>query len=83
MSFCFIFISSHSLAYNQGFYLATHFVDLSTPYLLFVFALAMTGYFIFRDSNDQRHKFRKATKPENHIIWGQKAKYALSRSLYL
>lgn len=59
----------------QGFYLATHHEELSLPYFLFVFALSMTGYYIFRDSNDQRHKFRKAVKPENHIVWGQKAKF--------
>jgi len=59
----------------QGFYLATHPVNLSAPYFIFVLAFAMTGYFIFRSSNDQRHQFRKAPDPDKHLVWGKKAKY--------
>jgi len=59
----------------QGYFLATHKVVLSTPYLIFVICLSSTGYYIFRASNDQRHKFRKSVNPEKHIIWGEKAKF--------
>jgi len=56
----------------QGFYLSTHAVELSNTHLGAVLVLASIGYYIFRDSNDQRHKFRKNSKM---VIWGKPAKY--------
>jgi len=65
----------------QGFYLVTHPVDLSVAHFCFVLLFSMTGYYIFRSSNDQRHRFRKASNPENFEIWGEKAKFIRAKYL--
>ncbi|KAI7905251.1 ergosterol biosynthesis ERG4/ERG24 [Cokeromyces recurvatus] len=43
----------------QARYLSDFPVDLSIPYLIFIIALQMTGYYIFRSANSQKDTFRK------------------------
>ncbi|MFN4175082.1 MAG: 7-dehydrocholesterol reductase, partial [Parachlamydiaceae bacterium] len=55
----------------QALYLVFNPVELSTPYLLFVLALGLLGFYIFASSNNQKDQFRK--NPEK-LIWGEKPK---------
>jgi len=57
----------------QGYYLVTNPITLSTPYFLLVLTGALTGYYIFRASNEQRHRFRKLNG--KMTIWGKPAEY--------
>jgi 7-dehydrocholesterol reductase len=57
----------------QSFYLVTNPVELSVPYFIFVVAIGLFGYAIFRSVNDQKDKFRHS-KGKCHI-WGSPARY--------
>lgn len=54
----------------QGFYLLNNPVELSTGHALFVLALGLGGYYIFRSANNQKDHFRQS-KGETKI-WGKK-----------
>eukprot|EP01126_Amoeba_proteus_P005577 TRINITY_DN11895_c0_g2_i2.p1 TRINITY_DN11895_c0_g2~~TRINITY_DN11895_c0_g2_i2.p1 ORF type:complete len:442 (+),score=69.58 TRINITY_DN11895_c0_g2_i2:80-1327(+) len=60
----------------QGYYLATHPVHLSGPYLWCVLVLGGVAYYVFRSSNDQRHDFRKS--PTTYRVWGKPASYIVA-----
>jgi len=65
----------------QALYLVDHTHSLPLWGIVGIVALNLTGYFIFRRSNIQKHKFRK--DPERPV-WGRKPEYiATPRGLLL
>ncbi len=57
----------------QGLYLVYHPVQLSTEFALFVTAMGLFGYYIFRAVNAQKDRFRKTDGQA--LIWGKKPEY--------
>jgi 7-dehydrocholesterol reductase len=56
----------------QSHYLVRNPIDMSTPYFLFVTALGLTGYYIFRTVNNQKDLVRK--EDGKCLIWGKPAR---------
>ncbi|CAG8570072.1 9578_t:CDS:2 [Cetraspora pellucida] len=54
-------------------YLVRNTIDLSTPYFLFVLAVGLSGYYIFRAVNHQKDVARRMNG--ECIIWGKPARY--------
>ncbi|CAG8598319.1 69_t:CDS:2 [Paraglomus brasilianum] len=57
----------------QSHYLVRNPVDLSTPYFLFVLAVGLSGYYIFRAVNHQKDYVRRADG--NCKVWGKPATF--------
>lgn len=62
----------------QAFYLVEHPHALPVWAVLAIIAINMTGLYIFRAVNLQKHTFR--SDPENATIWGKKAEYLETRT---
>lgn len=62
----------------QAYYLIEHSHDLPWWGTALIVVTNMTGLYIFRSVNSQKHTFR--SDPENAIIWGKKAEYLQTKS---
>ena len=58
----------------QGLYLVHHPVQLSMVMVIIILTLGITGYYVFRAANNEKHLF-KLHKVDTIKIWGQAPKF--------